>query len=133
MQEMHGKECEGRFLGVKLDEYSAPGARQDRQDVDMEQGTTSGNGRPERAGRSSGSHKGRQVTVLCSSPKIVLQLRTCSPKVIGRNILQANSSSSSVLAIACDSKLLMLHCMQCGFMSSAVSTLHQNIEGRFVD
>ncbi len=97
MQEMHGKECEGRFLGVKLDEYSAPGARQGRQDVDMEQGTASGDGRPERAGRSSGSHKGRQVTVLCSSPKIVLQLRTCSPKVIGRNILQANSSSSSVL------------------------------------
>jgi len=26
---------EGRFLGVKLDEYSAPGARQDRQDVDI--------------------------------------------------------------------------------------------------
>ena len=42
MQEVHGKECEGRFLGVKLDEYSAPAradARQDRRDVDMQQGT----------------------------------------------------------------------------------------------
>ncbi len=74
MQEMHGKECEGRFLGVKLDEYSAPKARQDRRDVDMEQDTAPGNGRPERSGRRSGSHKGRQVTTLCTSPKIVLQL-----------------------------------------------------------
>ena len=49
MQEMHGKECEGCFLGVKLDEYSAPGARQDRRDVDMEQDTASGSSRrPER-------------------------------------------------------------------------------------
>ena len=64
MQEMHGKECEGRFLGVKLDEYSAPGARQDRRDVDIEQDTASGSGRPEKAGRRSGSHKGRQVTIL---------------------------------------------------------------------
>ncbi len=36
MQEMHGKECEGRFLGVKLDSYSASGARLDREEVDMQ-------------------------------------------------------------------------------------------------
>ncbi|DBA69952.1 TPA: hypothetical protein ACH3X2_012444 [Trebouxia sp. C0005] len=63
MQEMHGKECEGRFLGVKLDAYAARGARQDMQDVDMEQDTASGNGRPERPAKRSGSHKGRQVVV----------------------------------------------------------------------
>ena len=70
MQEMHGKECEGRFLGVKLDEYSAPGARQDRRDVDIEQDTASGSGRPERPDRRSGSHKGRQVTLPCTSPSV---------------------------------------------------------------
>ena len=96
MQEMQGKECEGRFLGVKLDEYSAPGARQDRRDVDMEQGTASNSGRPERGGRRSGSHKGRQVTLLCTSPKIALQLHTCSSKVVGTNVKQGNRCSSTV-------------------------------------
>ncbi len=100
VQEMHGKECEGRFLGVKMDEYSAPGARQDRRDVDMNQGTAPGNGRPARPGRSSGSHKGRQVTLLCTSPKIVLQLHTCSPKVIGTNIKQGNNSRISLYILA---------------------------------
>jgi len=95
MQEMHGKECEGRFLGVKLDEYSAPGARQDRRDVDMEQDKASGSGRPDRSGRRSGSHKGRQVTILCTSPKIVLQLHPSSSKVTGTTVKQGNSSCSS--------------------------------------
>ncbi|KAL0020992.1 hypothetical protein WJX77_004653 [Trebouxia sp. C0004] len=61
-QEMHGKECEGRFLGVKLGAYSPPGARQDRRDVDMEQDTACGNGRLERPARRIGSYKGRQAT-----------------------------------------------------------------------
>jgi len=95
MQEMHGKECEGRFLGVKLDAYSAPGARQDRRDVDMEQDTASGNGRPERVARRSGSHKGRQVTLLCTSPNIVLQLYPFTPKASGMTDKQGTSSSCS--------------------------------------
>ena len=37
---------------------------QGKTGVDMEQGTASGNGRPARPGRRSGSHKGRQVTVV---------------------------------------------------------------------
>ncbi len=86
MQEMHGKDCEARFLGVKLDEYSVPGARQDRRDVDMGQDTAFGSSRrPEGSGRRSGSHKGRQVTLLCTSLKTVLQLHTCSSKVSGTN------------------------------------------------
>jgi hypothetical protein len=157
---MHGKECEGRFLGVKLDAYSAPGARQDRQDVDMDQDTASGNGRPERPARKSGSHKGRQVTVLCTSLKTVLQLHTCSPKITGTTTKQKNSSSgvsldivyhghqlfqSQALSItsklpicvqylSCDSKVLqLLQCMQCGFMLSAISNLHQCPESRYVE
>ncbi len=66
---MHGKQCNSWSLGAKLDEYSAPGARQDRRDVDMERGTASGSGRPYSLGRRSASHKGRQVTVghLCKN------------------------------------------------------------------
>ncbi|DBB03283.1 hypothetical protein WJX82_000456 [Trebouxia sp. C0006] len=60
---IHGvpdKQSKGCFLGAKLGEYSTLGARQDRRDVDMEQGTASSNGRPESAGRRSGSETGRQ-------------------------------------------------------------------------
>lgn len=110
MQEMHGKECEGRFLGVKLDAYAARGARQDMQDVDMEQDTASGNGRPERPAKRSGSHKGRQVTVLCMlctfpntvlylhpcTSDTVLQLLPCTSRVTGTSaVKQWNSSCGS--------------------------------------
>ena len=63
VQEMHGKECEGRFLGVKLDEYSDLPAKRDRPDVDIDQETPSGSRRTERTSRGGTSHKGRQVSV----------------------------------------------------------------------
>ena len=49
MQGVPDKQSKGCFLGSKLGEYSTLGARQDRRDVDMEQGTASGNGRPDNA------------------------------------------------------------------------------------
>ena len=63
VQEMHGKECEGRFLGVKLDEYGELPAKRDRPEVDMDQETLPGSRRTDRPSRSSTSHKGRQVSV----------------------------------------------------------------------
>ena len=56
-------------------------ARQDRGDVGMEHHTASGNGRPARLGRRSGSHKGRQATLLCIST--VLQRCVDQPKFEG--------------------------------------------------
>lgn len=66
MQGVPDKQSKGCFLGAKLGEYSTLGARQDRRDVDMEQGTASSNGRPESSGRRSGSETGRQVTLHAS-------------------------------------------------------------------
>jgi len=63
---MHGQECEGRFLGVKLDEYSTSGGSRGRQDRDMDLDRPSGSRRErsDRPSRSSASHKGRQVSAL---------------------------------------------------------------------
>ncbi len=88
-QETDFPESEGRLLGVKLDEDTAPSARQDRRNVDMEQTTASGNGRLKRPASKSASHKGKQVTELCTSPKTVLQLRQCSSQVISSTTKQA--------------------------------------------
>ncbi len=83
MQEMHGKQWEGWFLGVKLDDYSAPGARQDRRDVNMDQDTATGDGRPDKPGSKSASHKDRQVTVahLCKDSLAALRqpAQRCNP------------------------------------------------------
>ena len=61
LQEMDGIDCEGRFLGVKLDKYSFPATTNDGPD-DMSTDRRPSRARAERSSRSSASHKGRQVS-----------------------------------------------------------------------
>lgn len=78
MTHVSDKQRESCFLGAKRDDSSAPGARQDRRDVDMKQDTASGSGRPDKpVGSRSASHKDRQVIVatvvrLCKDSLAVL-------------------------------------------------------------
>ena len=67
LQEMDGKDCEGRYLGVKLDRYSNPSSRGVGQE-DMNMGRSPSRARPS---RHSASRKGRQVR---SAPKPVFVL-----------------------------------------------------------
>lgn len=60
LQEMDGKDCEGRYLGVKLDKYSNPGSGAEGQE-DMDMGQSPSRAKSERPSRYSASHKGRRV------------------------------------------------------------------------
>lgn len=61
LQEMDGKDCEGRYLGVKLDKYSNPGSEGDgREGLEMDQ--PSPRARSARPSKYSASHQGRQVS-----------------------------------------------------------------------
>ena len=109
MQEMHGKECEGQFLGVKLDADTAPGARQDRRNVDMEHVTASGNGR---IARESRCDKGRQVTILYNTARQCCSCSHAAQKILVRPPNQSETNSSRLsgfhslclVDISCQSK-----------------------------
>ena len=79
---MDGKECEGRYLGVKLDKYSNPGSEGDgREGMDMDQASPGAGS--ERPSRNSASHKGRQVSA-CSTPDqegLIRRQETAPPEV----------------------------------------------------
>ncbi|KAL3145130.1 hypothetical protein ABBQ38_001734 [Trebouxia sp. C0009 RCD-2024] len=62
IKEMDGKDCEGRYLGVKLDKYSSPGSGAEGQE-DMDMGQSPSRAKSERPSRYSASHKGRRLVV----------------------------------------------------------------------
>ncbi len=87
------KECKGRFLGASLDEATAAGTRQGRQNVDMQDPASGIDGRLNRPASRSASHKGKQVTELCTSLKAVLHLWQCSSHGTGSTTKQGICSS----------------------------------------
>ena len=63
---MDGKDCEGRYLGVKLDKYSNPGSEGNGQEgMDMDR--SSPRAWSERPSKNSASRKGRQVSLSSKS------------------------------------------------------------------
>ncbi len=71
--------------------------------------TASGSGRPARPARRRGSHKGKQVTLLCTSPKKVWQLPPCSPITV----LQLHAYTSTATDVAVKQVSSNSRCSSC--------------------